>query len=48
MTFSPEKTIRIQTLSIYQKLQSSFSTANIPDITPRTKTIMQKMIDFSF
>lgn len=46
MTLSPEKTIHVLTPSISQKLQSSFSTDNTPDITPRTKTIIQKAIDF--
>lgn len=46
ITLSPEKTIHVLTPSTSQKLQSSFSTANTPDITPRTKTIIQKVIDF--
>ncbi|KAL4085131.1 hypothetical protein QTP88_027423 [Uroleucon formosanum] len=46
MSLSPQETIHVLTPTASHELQSSSLIASTPDITPRTKTIMHKMIDF--
>jgi len=46
MSLSPQETIHVLTPIKSHELQSSSLIASTPDITPRTRTIMHKMIDF--
>lgn len=46
MSLSPQETIHVLTPTASHELQSSSLIASTPDITPRTKTIMHKTIDF--
>lgn len=46
MSLSPQETIHVLTPIKSHELQSSSLIASTPDITPRTRSIMHKMIDF--
>lgn len=46
ISLSPTETIHVLTPNTSQNVQSSSSISNTPDITPRTRTLMHKMIDF--
>lgn len=46
MSLSPQETIHVLTPIKSHEAQSSSLIASTPDITPRTRTIMHKMIDF--
>jgi hypothetical protein len=46
MTFSPKETIHVLTPTTSHILPSSSTIASSPVITPRTRTLMHKMIDF--